>query len=154
MKIRIAAALGAGALAALAAPAPANADALTQIQLRQSGVLAAGYDSQSCDQIPGGQPLTNRDGWVFVLPGNKGEFVSLDLVYQRPNGSLRYVHVSNPADAYPDGILAGPGTSKAYVVTPEGWTLVSGTAMITGSTPRDLFNLTHVCPSTGGYPSY
>ncbi len=153
-KTRFLAAVASGALATLTFPHAANADSPTQIQLRQSEVVAADYPTQSCDQIPGGEPVAGRDGWVFVLPGNKGEFVSLDLLFQRPNGSSRTVHVVNPNDNFVDGIISGHGTSKAYVVTPAGWTLLSGTAMINGSAPQGMFNLTHVCPSSAdGYPN-
>jgi hypothetical protein len=153
-KSRFLAAVASGALATLAFAQVANADSLTQVQLRQSGVVAADYASQSCDQIPGGQPIAGRDGWVFVLPGNKGEFVSLDLLFRRPNGSTRTVHVVNPNDNFADGIISGRGTSKAYVVTPAGWKLLSGTAMITGSAPQGKFNLTHACPApANGYPN-
>jgi hypothetical protein len=150
---RAAFALGAGMALAMILPAAANAAALTQVRLRQSNVVAANFPNVSCDQIPGGVAQKGKDGWVFVLPGNKGKFVSLSLLFKRPNGSLRVVSIKNPNDNLPDDILNGPGTSKAYVVTPSGWRLVSGTAMITGSAPQNKFNLTHVCPSSGGgYP--
>lgn len=148
------AALGAGAVLTLTLPSAANAEELTQVRLRQSNVVAAQFPNVSCDQIPGGVPVRGKDGWVFVLPGNKGDFVSLRLVFKRTDGTLRTVSIRNPNDNLPDDILNGPGTSKAYVITPKGWTLLSGTAMITGSAPQGKFNLTHVCPAPrGGYPT-
>ncbi|WP_412539234.1 hypothetical protein R8Z50_25745 [Longispora sp. K20-0274] len=125
-----------------------TAKAATTIPINPGNVpaTAQGFQDHSCDNIPGGASDT-LDGWVFVLPGNDSEFVSLTLTFKKPDNSV--VMLTIPTDG--GGILGGPGTSKAYIQTQPGWTLTGGTANITGTTPPSgNFNLTHTCPTTGG----
>jgi hypothetical protein len=125
---------------AVAAAGPAWAD--TTLPLHQTNVTAAGFGSRSCDHVPGGA-TAGKDGWVFVLPGNKGDFTSLTLTFKGDgNATVRHI----PGDGT---IVDSKGTSKAVLQTPAGWTLVSGTATISGTAPTKFFNLTHTCPSTG-----
>lgn len=93
-----------------------------------------------CDQLPGGASAT-EDGWVFVLPGNKGTFLSVTATFKDTAGATHTVSAT---------ILTGNGTSKAWARTPQGWTLTGATASIDGSAPHGTFNLTHACPATGG----
>ena len=70
---RLTAVAGAFVALSLAIAAPAWAD--TTFQLKQSNVTAAGFDTHSCDNIPGG-PVAGKDGWLFVLPDKPRVFVS------------------------------------------------------------------------------
>lgn len=136
-----------GLIGLVAMPTTAQADILIAINPGNVPTTAEDFDPNSCDNIPGGASPT-QDGWVFVLPGNDSEFVSLTLTFQKPDLSL--VVLTIPTDG--GGIIGGPGTSKAYLQTDPGWTLTAGTAQITGDSPPPSgnFNLTHTCPTTGG----
>jgi LPXTG-motif cell wall-anchored protein len=147
---RVAVVCGTAALAlALATPAWA-----AQVTLNNGGVTAVEHDDHSCAQVAGGG-IAGWDGWVFVLPGNAGSFVSLTLLFEKPDGTEVTVKIPDPNDGNPDDIDSGGnnGTAKATVQTPAGWTLLSGTAEITGTAANGKFNLTHTCPSTGSTPS-
>jgi hypothetical protein len=143
--------IGGTAALALALATPAWA---AQVTLNNGGVTAIEHDDHSCAQVDGGA-IAGRDGWVFVLPGNAGDFVSLTLLFERPDGTEVTVKIPDPTDDNPDDIDSANnnGTAKATVQTPAGWTLVSGTAEITGTSANGKFNLTHTCPSTGPSPS-
>ncbi|SCL31331.1 hypothetical protein [Micromonospora inyonensis] len=56
------------------------------------------------------------------------------------------------SDPYPDALYAtggqNPQLKHAYLFTPAGWTLVTGTASVTGE--GSTFNLSHTC---AGQPS-
>lgn len=134
------------ALAALALAFAPSAAASTEISINPGNVPTTADDfTHSCDQIPGGASLPGQDGWVFVLPGKDGKFVTVTAVFEDADGNEHSLNAT---------VLDGPGTSKAYVITPIGWTLVDASATITGSAPQDQFNLTHACPGTeGGGPS-
>lgn len=127
--------------------------AAVTLELRPShrDTTAADFKNHSCAQIPDGAQGPGKDGFVFVLPDNKVEFLSLALVFKTPGGTTENVTIPNDADPYPDGIVnQANATSKAFVVVPEGWILVNGTATISGETKADYFNLTHTCPGGPG----
>lgn len=136
----------AGLIGALAFAAPANADTKT-IWINQGNVPTTAADfEQSCDQVPESIGA-DEDGWVFVLPGNSGSFVSVTATYTDANGDSRTF--GTDADG---GIDPGNGTSKAYIITPAGWTLTGASAEV-DDTAKDRFNLTHACagtPAEGG----
>lgn len=137
------------ATCAALAPALAHAtDSTSTIPVHASQVptTAAGFGTHSCDNIPGGASAT-QDGWVFVLPGNKGTFESLTLTFTKTDGTTTTV------DIPPSGGILANGTSKAWVQTPKGWTLTAGSAVITGTSPQGYFNITHTCPATGPKPT-
>src|SRR5262245_53760898 len=66
--------------------APAWADTTIPINPGNVPTTASAFPEQSCDQVPGGASST-QDGWVFVLPGNKGSFTSLTLTFQTTTGT-------------------------------------------------------------------
>ncbi len=143
------AAAAAAVLVGLGSAAPAYAD--TQLEINPGNVptTAAGFQGHSCDQIPGGQPIADEDGWVFVLPDAASKdgrtFVSVTAYFSH-DGTTSLVTVTTTPSS--DGaVLNTHGTSKAYVVTPAGWTLTNATAMITGVASPDFFTLTHTCPA-------
>jgi LPXTG-motif cell wall-anchored protein len=144
---RIAALLGAACLLALGPTTPAAAATLTDIHLNtgQQGSKATNFEN-NCDQVPGGRQA-GVDGWVFVLPGNKGTLVSLHLTFNDGNAN---VTVDIPGSSYPNGIVTN-GADKAYVQLPAGWTIVDGTGKA-DSPQGDKFNVTHVCRARGGTP--
>lgn len=114
---------------------------------------AAGFPTHSCDQIPVEDQGAGKDGFVFVLPKNDANFVSLTLSFRDLANHDVTILIPNPADAYPDGITSN-GTSKAWVVVPSGWTLLDGTAVVDNdNTKAEDFNLTHTCPGTTVTPS-
>lgn len=131
----------AGLVGALAFAAPANADTKT-IWINQGNVPTTAADfEQSCDQVPDSIG-SDEDGWVFVLPGNSGSFISITATYEDADGD------SWTFDTDADGgIDPGNGTSKAYIITPAGWTLTGATAEV-DDTAKDKFNLTHACAGT------
>lgn len=140
------------ALAAILAATPAAASTTLPLHAAHRGSTAAGFSTQSCDQIPA-QYQGTGDGFVFVLPTNDADFVSLSLSFKATDGSTVTVNIKDPSDPYPDGITTN-GTSKAWVVVPSGWTLLDGTAVVSNTdTKADDFNLTHTCPGGGSTPS-
>lgn len=141
----------AGAVAlAFAVPALAGASTLIPINPGNVPTTAAGFEDQSCDQIPG-DTADWLDGWVFVLPkaaGAEGNFEYIEAVFQDEDGNvIRY-------DTEDDGgIVSGSGNNKAYIITPAGLTLIDAEARVTlkedGGNGKDpQFNLTHACPAT------
>ncbi len=141
------------ALAAVLAAAPAAASITLPLHAAHRGATAGGFGTHSCDQIPGQHRGAGSDGFVFVLPGNDADFTSLTLKFEPTGGGEVTVHIADPADAYPDGINNGGGTSKAWVVVPSGWKLLDGSAVVDNNeTKADDFNLTHTCPG-GASPS-
>ena len=143
---RLTAVAGAFVALSLAIAAPAWAD--TTFQLKQSNVTAAGFDTHSCDNIPGG-PVAGKDGWLFVLPDQERAFVTLTLTFSGGTVTID----KNGAGAYTGGII-DQGVGKAFLLTPAGWTLVSGTATVTGDAPgkdnKAFFVLSHTCVAGGG----
>ncbi len=145
---RIALTAGIAAAVSLALGNPAWAVDSGPYPLHQSATTAAGYEGHSCDQVPNG-PIAGKDGWVFVLPDNGVTFTKLVLTFK--NSANSAVTVTVPTDPA-TGIVTGNGTSKAYVITPAGWTLTGGQAWTSAALPdknKQWFNLTHTCPATG-----
>ncbi|MEV0131596.1 LPXTG cell wall anchor domain-containing protein [Dactylosporangium sp. NPDC050688] len=135
------------AVAAVLAAAPAAASVTLPLHSAHRGATASGFSTQSCDQIPTQYRGAGSDGFVFVLPGNDADFVSLTLKFQPVAGGEVIVHIADAADPYPDGIVNDKGTSKAWVVVPAGWKLLDGSAVVDNdATKADDFNLTHTCP--------
>jgi LPXTG-motif cell wall-anchored protein len=146
---RFAAAAALGASVGFAAASPAMAD--SHISINPGNVPTTAQDAeQSCDPNFGGGPYVDKDVWVFNLPnmsGDAGEFLSVTANFEYDtNGdgvadaTAQVVIDKGAADG--DDIVLN-GTSKAYAITPAGWTLVSATAEITGT--ADFFVLTHAC---------
>jgi LPXTG-motif cell wall-anchored protein len=135
---------GAACAITLTIAGPAQAATATDIHLNpgQKGKTAAAFE-YSCDQVPGGR-VDGVDGWVFVLPGNQGTFVSLQLTF---NDGTKNVTVDIPGTSYPSGISTS-GSDKMYVQLPAGWKIVDGTGTATNP-KKDSFNVTHVCRSGG-----
>jgi LPXTG-motif cell wall-anchored protein len=145
---RVATVLGALCAVGLFSSAPALATAATtDIHLNpgQKGKTATSFEN-SCDQVPGGR-RAGLDGWVFVLPGNAGTLVSLDITFNNGTRDV-HVHIVDPRSPYPNGIATN-GSDKAYVVVPAGWTVVDGTGKAQNA-KGDKFNVTHVCRGGGG----
>ncbi|GAA4914678.1 LPXTG-motif cell wall-anchored protein [Stackebrandtia albiflava] len=136
----------------LAAPVAAQADETVGIDINPGNVptTAVGHDDISCDGLPDDSDST-QDGWVFVLPsdrGDKGAFVSVTATYTDLDG-VTHVYTTDAEG----GIVTSPGasaTSKAYILTPAGWTLTAATAEVTGVGAGAKFNLTHTCPADSG----
>lgn len=136
---------GAIAVAALGISGPAWAVSTININPGNVPTTAAGFNNHECDANFGGGPFPNQDVWVFVLPGShdtSGDFVSLTANFNG-NGSITITAASNPGN-FSNG---GPATSKAFIITPAGFTLTGASAVITGT--ADFFNLTHTCPASG-----
>jgi LPXTG-motif cell wall-anchored protein len=139
--------LGAGFALGLVATTPAWATtATTGIHLNpgQKGKAATSFEN-SCDQVPGGR-RSGFDGWVFVLPGNAGTLVSLDITFNTGTTDV-HVRIPDPKSPYPNGIATN-GSDKGYVVVPAGWTVVDGTGTARNA-KGDKFNVTHVCRGGG-----
>ncbi|TDC72950.1 LPXTG cell wall anchor domain-containing protein [Micromonospora sp. KC606] len=144
------------ATALLAFATPAWASSVIPLHPAHKGSTA---QKQGCGDDKFEKLPADHDGWHFVLPGGKkaaGDFESLTLTFA--NGAQTVtVKVPDDSDAYPDFLsAAGNGQVKhAYVFTPAGWTLVDGTATISGK--DDRFNLSHTCagtvPTTSPSPS-
>ncbi|GAB3233229.1 hypothetical protein GCM10027447_29450 [Glycomyces halotolerans] len=129
-----------GVAVLVAVPVVAYADDTT-IDINPGNVptTAAGFEDRDCAQVPD-DIGANEDGWVFVLPGNNGVFVSVTATFTDLDGDTRTATTGDSG-----GIDGGKGTSKAFIITPAGWTLTGATAEVDG-TNRDKFNLTHACP--------
>jgi LPXTG-motif cell wall-anchored protein len=109
-----------------------------------------GQFDDSCDNIPPDKVEPGTDGWVFVLPDEKATLVSLHLTFRDTSGATVIVDI--PGTSYPNG-FDRQGADKAWVVLPAGWTLVDGTAEVTGASKDDFFNVTHVCQNGGSSSS-
>lgn len=113
---------------------------------------AAGFLVHGCDHIPGGQSAT-LDGWVFALPGSGGRkgasFTSLTLTFDTDPGPGVTEQVLTIPGAPNSGLINTPpnATSKAFIQTPAGWTLVDGQAQVTAGARQDFFDLGHTCPA-------
>ena len=134
---------GCGVVVGLAAGSPGWAQATVDINSGNVPTTASGHADHECNL--GGGPFTDRDVWVFILPGNHdevGNFVSVTAQFDA-NETLNI-----PADG--GAIITDKGTSKAWIAAPAGWRLTDASAVITGT--ADKFNLTHTCPAGGGGP--
>jgi LPXTG-motif cell wall-anchored protein len=136
---------GAASAGTLLMAGPAAAAPVLPLHDAHRNTTAAGFGSHSCAQIPGNKPTAGADGWVFVLPKNDADFVTLTLQYRTTAGTTTTVTIPDADDPYPDG-FATNGASKAWVVLPAGWTLLDGSAVVSGDTKATFFNLTHTCP--------
>ncbi|WFE44223.1 LPXTG cell wall anchor domain-containing protein [Verrucosispora sp. WMMD1129] len=138
---------GVAATALLALAAPAWASSTVPLHSAHQGSTAADFQQQCADTRFADRPA-DHDGWHFVLPGgpSAGGFESLTLTFDNGSGTVD-VTVPDAADAYPDALYpAGQNESRlihAYLFTPAGWTLVDGSATISGQ--GDRFNLSHTC---------
>ncbi|MFI7553639.1 LPXTG cell wall anchor domain-containing protein [Micromonospora sediminimaris] len=138
---------GVAATALLALAAPAWASSTVPLHSAHQGSTAADFQQQCADTRFADRPA-DHDGWHFVLPGgpSAGGFESLTLTFNNGSGTVD-VTVPDAADAYPDALYpAGQNESRlihAYLFTPAGWTLVDGSATISGQ--GDRFNLSHTC---------
>lgn len=108
----------------IAIPAAAQAET-TNIEINPGNVptMADAFADDECSAAEG------EVVWVFNLPGG-GTFVSVTATFAE--GTL------------PATVQGGPGTSKATVTTPEGWTLLGATA-VAEDPKQEFFVLTHTC---------
>lgn len=141
--------LGAVALLAgaflLVSGSPAFAVSTISINPGNVPTTAAGFDSHECDANLGGGPFAGQDVWVFNLPGSNpptDAFVSVSATFSTPGGNVTKVIPTDPNSA----IVSDQGTSKAWIRTPAGWTLIGATAVVTGD--ERFFVLTHTCPAS------
>ncbi|WP_267245118.1 LPXTG cell wall anchor domain-containing protein [Streptomyces sp. PR69] len=81
-----------------------------------------------CADIP-----ADMDGWHFVLPGNKADFVKLTVTFE-PGGQQVITDFGPPSGMH------------AYVASQPGATLVSVVAEVKGG-GLEKFNLSHTCPA-------
>ncbi|SCG51478.1 LPXTG cell wall anchor domain-containing protein [Micromonospora halophytica] len=141
----------AAATACLALATPAWASSTIPLHTDHKGSTAADFPTQICGDERFEGRAANQDGWHFVLPGGKesGSFETLTLTYTDGITEVE-IKVPDASDAYPDFLYSAGGQDSrvihAYVFTPAGWTLVDGSAMISGEAEK--FNLSHTCPGT------
>ncbi|MFR9774925.1 LPXTG cell wall anchor domain-containing protein [Micromonospora sp. MS34] len=139
----------AAATALLAFASPAWASSTVPLNPSHKGSTAANFQ-QECDDERFASLGDNQDGWHFVLPGSDaGSFETLTLTFNDGTGQVE-IKIPDASDAYPDYLYStggnDPQTIHAYVFTPAGWTLVDGSAVISGT--GDKFNLSHTCAGT------
>ncbi|MCI0384005.1 LPXTG cell wall anchor domain-containing protein [Streptomyces sp. CNQ085] len=126
-----AAAVAAAACMALVPAAPALATESSSPELRQPlPITAAEFEKGDCPTVP-----ADKDGWHFVLPGNKAVFVELTVTFE-PGGTQTITEFGPPSDKH------------AYAASEPGAKLVGVEAEIEGSVKHDKFNLSHTCPAT------
>lgn len=145
--------VSAGVLGAFVLPSPALA-AVETIFINEGNVptTAAGFETQSCDNIPLDDISKTEDGWVFVLPasaGAEGNFISVTALFEDGDGDPHVLDTGSDG-----GIVDGSGDNKAYIVSPPGWTLIDAEAEVEDPDDDAFFNLTHTCPGKprGGFP--
>lgn len=147
---RAASAIALGTLTTLAMSNPAWAT--SDIGINPGNVPTKAADAeQSCDANFGGGPYTGRDVWVFNLPGqhkDTGDFRTVVASFDTDGDGKADTSVTIEEGASDGDDIVLKGTSKAWVVTDAGWTLVGATATITGT--ADKFVLTHTCAGRGG----
>jgi hypothetical protein len=123
--------VGAVTLAVLAITPDAHADVSIPVAgpLPITAVQGPGCESGA------DRPYPRMDRWRFGLPGDAGTFQELRLGFRTIDGAAvaRTIGSSNI-----DG-------STAWLVTDPGWTLVAGTATITGD--AKTFTLIEACPA-------
>jgi hypothetical protein len=121
----------------------------TNVAINPGNVPTTAGDAPNlCEANFGGGPLPGQDVWVFVLPDLGRDFVSITANFDSDGNGTADASRTAPADG---GIADDNGTSKGWVLAPAGWTLISATAVVTGSAdPNGVsFNLTHACPASG-----
>ncbi|MEU5944524.1 LPXTG cell wall anchor domain-containing protein [Micromonospora sp. NPDC047465] len=136
-------ALLAGALL-LAGGSPAAAASTININPGNVPTMASQV-TQNCDPNLGGGPFANEDVWVFNLPGNPnttGTFQTVTATFSTPTGDVTRTIPTDPNSA----IVNNMGTSKAWIRTPAGWTLIGATAVISGN--ADFFVLSQTCAAS------
>ncbi|MEV1145151.1 hypothetical protein [Micromonospora sp. NPDC049799] len=146
----------AAAAACLTLATPAWASSTAPLHPDHKGSTAAGFQ-QECNDERFDELPADHDGWHFVLPTKEGgNFESLTLTFSDGTNTVT-VKVPDATDAYPDALYSTggkePQVKHAYVFTPAGWTLVDGTATVSGT--ADKFNLSHTCAGsdTPGTPT-
>jgi LPXTG-motif cell wall-anchored protein len=151
--LRLLAVTAPAVVAVLTASGAAAAAVTLPLHSSHRNVLATQFVSGDCAK-DGQIPPAGSERWVFVLPHNDADFVNLTLSYKNLAGTTITVKIPNGADPYPDGITSN-GTSKAWVILPSGWTLLDGSATVSGPTKAAYFNLTHTCvgPTATATPS-
>ncbi|WBB46884.1 LPXTG cell wall anchor domain-containing protein [Verrucosispora sp. WMMA2044] len=137
---------GAAAAALISLATPAWASSTVPLHSAHRGSVAADFQQQCADTRFADRPA-DHDGWHFVLPGGPsvGGFESLTLTFDNGSGTVN-VTVPDTTDAYPDALYPAGNNGRvihAYLFTPAGWTLVDGSATISGQGAR--FNLSHTC---------
>lgn len=131
------------ALALLVFAGPALAGTTVPLNPAHKDSTAADFKDQECDldQLP---PVAGQDGWHFVVPGKGVTFESISLTFENTDGD----EVTRD-----DAIIGNPSDKHAIIYTPEGWTLLNGSAEIDGTSSNGYFNLSHTCPAPGMSPS-
>ncbi len=103
------------------------------------------FDTE-CNQAMGGGPFPGQDVWVFNLPEQDRDFVTVTATFSAPVGQIVIDSDVPGVDADGNDIVR-IGTSKAWVVVPIGATLIAASAEITGDPEAGLqFVVTHTCP--------
>jgi LPXTG-motif cell wall-anchored protein len=144
---------------------PAYADGTIPLKAQHSNNTAQGWLDKSPDNqkdctddvfVALGQTAT-EDGWHFVLPASSGDsFTVVTLHFTKPDATPVTVTLSSTSLQSGSGWrgylrVSGSDTKHAYVITEAGWTLVDGSADVTGTPDANsVFNLSHVCPGTPG----
>ncbi|PJE97077.1 LPXTG cell wall anchor domain-containing protein [Streptomyces carminius] len=129
------AAVSAAAALLLAPAAPAFATDTYSPELRQPLPRTATEDDgaapqeDDCPTVP-----DDKDGWHFVLPGNKATFVELTVTFE-PGGTQTITDFGPPSDKH------------AYVASEPGAKLTAIEAEVKGGNLKK-FNLSHTCPAT------
>lgn len=120
--------------------------ATTTIDINPGNVpTTAANFTQNCDPNLGGGPYEGQDVWVFNLPSVQRDFVSVTATFSIPGNGTTTVTIPDAEDS----AIVRIGTSKAWVILPESWTLVSATAVVTGEPDPDLqFVLSHTCAAS------
>lgn len=141
----------AGLLVLLGFPAGVSANSTIPIHPGNVPTTAAGFQNHECQSNLGGGPYADSDVWVFSLPNqgiDAGEFVSLAANFAgHPDQTINTT--ANPGSFSNNG----PGVSKAWIITPAGWTLTGAEAVITDpageANVETFFVLVHTCPASG-----
>ncbi|MFC8793571.1 LPXTG cell wall anchor domain-containing protein [Streptomyces cinereoruber] len=120
------------------APAALAADDNRPTLRQQLPLTAAefGKGGESCPGVP-----SDKDGWHFVLPGNKADFVELKVTFE-PGGTQVVTDFSG---------FGNPQGKHAYVASQPGAELQKVEAVITGGPlpgKGNKFPLSHTCPAT------
>lgn len=133
-------------LAALLVSDMAWADTDLALHAGQAPATAAGFPVHRCDGATGGGPYSGQDVWSFVLPDRTHRFVAVTASFDTNGDSAADTMLSTSASG---GIEDGGDTSKAWIVAPAGATLLTATAVATGTTPPspDFFNIMRTCPA-------
>ncbi|WP_405095050.1 LPXTG cell wall anchor domain-containing protein [Micromonospora sp. NBC_01412] len=134
------------AAACLALATPAWASSTIGLNPAHEGRTAAHFNQVCDDERFAGLPAGD-DGWHFVLPGKEyGDFESLTLTFNDGTAAVT-VTIPDGSDAYPDFFYSTGGRNPrqihAYLFTPAGWTLVGGSATVSGTGTK--FNVSHTC---------